>query len=423
MHRSGQIVALFFTFALLVPSLEAQTGLLRGTVVDGDGNPLSNVRVLATSPEFSSYRKSLSTDADGKFKLRFQSNQLQYSFVLSFEKAGYQSFTQPIQPAALQSMNEEFVMEAAKAQVIESHGDLSAVVTGTTSEAVTAFNEGLAAQRERKLEVARAKLEEAVAADATLVPARVALAQVLLDLGDHAPALAAAEAALDLAGARLESLQVKHQALRALGRNDEADAVGAELEQAEDAVATARRLYNEGGEAFQGGDRAAALDKFRRAAELDPGLVDAHHAVATLELAEGNHQASAEAAEKALALGSEDVRTLRVLYDAYDALGKTDELAQIAPRLAAVDPEFGGPKLAEQAAEMWNAGQADRAAALSKLALAIDPTLAKPHYFLGLQALSKRDNAEARARLEKFLELAPDDSEAATAREMLTYIE
>ena len=31
---------------------------------------------------------------------------------------------------------------------------------------------------------------------------------------------------------------------------------------------------------------------------------------------------------------SEDVRTLRVLYDAYDALGRHEELTSIAPRLA-----------------------------------------------------------------------------------------
>ena len=76
---------------------------------------------------------------------------------------------------------------------------------------------------------------------------------------------------------------------------------------------------------------------------------------------------------QALALGSEDVRTLRVLYDAYDALGRTEELTEIAPRLAAVDPDFGGSKLVEQAAELWNAGQADKAASLARLALAIEP--------------------------------------------------
>lgn len=152
-------------------------------------------------------------------------------------------------------------------------------------------------------------------------------------------------------------------------------------------------------------------------------LLDAHHAVATLLLARGEHAAAAESAQRALDLGSEDVRTLRVLYDAYDALGRHEELTAIAPRLAAVDPDFGGSKLLEQAAELWNAGLADKAASLSRQALAIDPNLAKAHYFIGLDHLSRGENAEAREALQKFVDLAPDDPEAATAGEMLGYIE
>lgn len=423
MHRSSHIalLALILTFASF-PAF-AQSGLFRGVVTDSEETPLAGVQVTVTSPELTSYRKTLTTDKDGKFKLRFQKTQTQYSFELQFEKAGYQSFTQPFSPSLLQQMNQEFVMEAAQSAVVETHGDLGSIVTGSSNEAVEAFNAGLAAQRGGDLATARAKLEEALAADSTLAPASVALAQVLLDLGEYGAALGSAEAAIANGGSRAPSLRVQYQALRALGRAEEAEAISVELEQAEDAVATARRLYNEGGEAFQAGDRDTALARFEKAAELDPSLIEAHHAVATLELANGNHEVSAEAAEKALALGSDDIRTLRVLYDAYDALGRTDDLVEIAPRLAKVDPDFGGSKLVEQAAAAWNAGQAERAGKLSRLALAIDPSLAKPHYFLGLQHLSSGQNAEARAALEKFLELAPEDAEAPTVRDMLSYIE
>jgi tetratricopeptide (TPR) repeat protein len=257
----------------------------------------------------------------------------------------------------------------------------------------------------------------------SLAPAQLALGQVLLDLGEYEGAIARADTVLELDGDYAEALRVKYQALRFSGRQDEADQLAADLEAAEDAVATALRIYNEGGQAFQAGNKATALEKFKRAAELDPTLVDAHHAIATLELANGNHEISAAAAEKALSMGSEDVRTLRVLYDAYDALGRMDELAEIAPRLAAVDPDFGGAKLLEQAASMWNAGQTEKAVNLSTLALAIDPSIAKAHYFLGLDHLSKGNNAEAKAALEKFISLAPDDADAATAKEMLAYIQ
>ena len=401
----------------------SQRGLLRGTVTDSDGNPIPDVRVTVTSEQLSSFHKTLTTNAKGEFKIRFQENQSQYRFDFLFEKPGFESFTQPLSVSAIDQRRETFVMEASETQVVQIHGDLSSVVTGSSNAAIEAFNAGLTAQRGGDLETAREKFEEAAAADDTLAPAQIALAQVLVDQKEYEAAIARADRVLELSGDRAEALRVKHLALRAQGRTDEADAVAVELEQAEDAAATATRLYNEGGEAFQAGDQEAALALFLRAAELDPSLIEAHHAIATLELANGNYDASAAAAETALSLGSEDIRTLRVLYDAYDALGRIDELTEIAPRLAAVDPEFGGAKLVEQAAEMWNGGQTNNAAKLSRLALAIDPDLAKAHYFLGLHQLSEGNNAQAKASLETFIRLAPDDPDAATASEMLAYIE
>lgn len=423
MSRMSHILIAGMLLTLLAAPSLGQTGMLRGTVVDSGGNPIPGVQVTVTSEELSSFRKTLTTDGKGQFRLRFQQSQTQYQFGFLFEKPGYESFTVPLSPSATQQMREQWVMEAGETRVVEVHGDLASVVTGSSNVAIAAFNAGLTAQREGDLGSARTRYEEALAADPELGPAQIALAQILLDQGEYEPAARAADRALELTTSRADALRVKHQALRALGRSEEADAVGVELAEAEGAVASARRIYNEGGEAFQAGDKVTALAKFRQAAELDPSITDAHHAIATLELANGNHEASAAAAEKALAMGSEDIRTLRVLYDAYDALGRTEELTEIAPRLAAVDPDFGGSKLLEQAADLWNGGQAEKAVALSRLALSMDPNLAKAYYFIGLQHLSNEENAEAKAALGKFVEMAPDDPEAATAKEMMAYIE
>jgi len=423
MSRSSHVLMLGVLLAVFAARAPAQTGLMRGTVVDGSGDPIEGARVTVTSEELSSYRKTLTTNKKGEFRLRFQQMQVQYVFQFLFEKPGFQSFTQPISPSITQEMRQEFVMQQAETQAVESHGDLGSVLTGASSAAVEAFNAGLTAQRAGDLAVALTKYEEALTADSTLAPAQIALAQVLLDQGEYAPAVDAADQALALASDRAEALRVKHQALRALGRNEEAEAVALEMVEAQGAVAMALRLYNEGGTAFQAGDKAAALAKFHEAAELDPSLIDAHHAIATLELAAGNHETAATAAETALSLGSEDVRTLRILYGAYEALGRTEQLAEIAPRLASVDPDFGGSKLLEQAGAMWNAGHAERAVALARLALSVDSSLAKAYYFIGLDHLSRGENEEARSSLTRFIEMTPDDPEVATAREMLGYIE
>jgi len=422
MFRASRLLSLGILLTLAATPAWAQSGLLRGTVVDAEGQPLSGVQVTVTSEELASFHEVLTTDEDGDFKVRFLSNQTQYRFQILFEKPGYESVIEDFSPSGVRQSRQEFVLDEAETRTVERHGDLASVVTGSSNAAVQAFNEGLTAQRDGDLGTARSKYGEAITADPTLGPAHVALAQVLFDQKQYAAAVESAERALELDTGRAEALRVKYQALRALGKKEEAEAVAAELESVEDAVASARRIYNEGGEAYQARDLETALEKFQQAAELDPSLVDAHHAIATLQLAEGRHEEAARAAETALALGSDDIQTLRVLYDAYQALGRFDELTEIAPRLAAVDPEFGGAKLVEQAAEHWNAGRTDAAVALARQALAIDPGLAKAYYFLGLDHVSKGKNAEARQALEKFIELAPDDPEAATAREMLGYI-
>ncbi len=423
MSRIRQILTAGALLALLATPGLAQTGMLRATIVDSDGSPISGVLVTVTTEQVASYRKTLTTDKKGSFKLRFTGNQIQNTYSFLFEKAGYQSFTVPLSPSSTQQMREEWTMDKGETRVVESHGDLGAVVTGSSNAAIDAFNAGLTAQKEGDLATARGNYEAALAEDPDLGPAQMSLAQVLLDSGDYAPAAEAADRALEMAVSRADALRVKYQALRALGRNDEAEAVSAELAEAEGAASSALRLYNEGGVAFQAGDKDTALAKFQQAGELDPTLTDAHHAIATLQLGKGNHEASAEAAEKALEMGSDDIRTLRVLYDAYDALGRTEELSEIAPRLAAIDPDFGGPKLLEQAAALWNAGQSAKAVDLSRLALSMDSSLAKAYYFIGLQHLSDGENAEAKAALTKFTEMAPEDPDAAGAKEMMGYIE
>ena len=423
MSRSIHILIATVVLALTAAPIWAQGGILRGVVVDEEKNPIEGVQVTVTSEQLPSYREVLRSDKRGKFLVRFQAAQTQYQFEMLFEAPGFQSFTQPLSPSATRQMREEFVMEKGEARVVQSMGDLGSVVSGSSNAAISAFNAGLTAQKDGDLETSAAKLKEATEADPSLGPAHVALAQVYLDLRKYDEAVASSDAALGLEINRADALRVKYQALRALGKRDEAEAVSLELDSAEDAVASARRFYNEGGEAFKANDHDTALAKFLKAAELDPSLKDAHHAVATLQLAKGQHAEAAESAEKALALGSDDVNTLRVLYDALDAQGSTDKLMEIAPRLAAVDPEFGGAKLVEQAGDMWNGGQTDRAVALCRQALAIDPNLPKAYYFIGLDSLSKGKNDEAKSALQKFIEMAPDDPEAATAKEMLTYIQ
>jgi tetratricopeptide (TPR) repeat protein len=219
------------------------------------------------------------------------------------------------------------------------------------------------------------------------------------------------------------ALRVRYQALLGLGRRDEAEEAKAELRKAEGLSTTAKSLYNEGSKAYQEQDLDTALAKFREAAAKDPSLFDAHHAMATILIHRGEHAAAAEAAERALQLSPEDPRTLRVAYDAYRGVGDRERAAEIAGRLAAADPEFGAVGLLQQGGDLFNTGDVEGARGLLEQALALDPSLSKAYYLLGLCALSSGDYAQAKQRLARFLELDPDAADAPTAREMLGAIE
>jgi Tfp pilus assembly protein PilF len=71
---------------------------------------------------------------------------------------------------------------------------------------------------------------------------------------------------------------------------------------------------------------------------------------------------------------------------------------------------------------MFNAGNMAGAQQALEQALQADPDLPKAHYTLGLAYANTGDSAKAKEHLQRFLELAPDDPDAATAKEMLDYL-
>jgi len=192
---------------------------------------------------------------------------------------------------------------------------------------------------------------------------------------------------------------------------------GRELSSADRAVL----IFNEGAEASQMGDTATARSKFEEAIGLDPNLAAAYSALATLAFTEGDYQHAVELGEKARSIDSGDVKAMRVLVEAYGKLGDSAKVAEISEALAVRDPKSGAADLLRQGIEIYNQGDNAGALALFDKALAADPELPKAHYMAGL-CLVATDAAAAREHLEKFLELAPDDVDAGTARDMLQYL-
>lgn len=422
MSRTSQALLALLAFAtsLLAAAgpLEAATGRFRGTVVDENGAPIAGVSVAVTSADQPDFFERLETNKRGVFTLTVA--RVEPKYILQLTKPGYRSLKADVEIRAIEMAEETFTLPAVTGDASEPT-ELPPVAAATEEQnaAVRVFNEGLTAQRGGDLATARERLEAAVAEDADLGPAHVALGTVYLDLGRHEQALASAGRGLELRPADQEALRVRYEALLGLGRSDEAKVALGELMKAEGMAATAKTVYNEGSAAYQAEDLDTALAKFREAVEMDPSLYDAHHAIATILVHRGDHAGAAEAADRALQLKPDDPRTLRVAYDSHRGVGDGVRATEIAQRLAAVDPEFGAVGLLQRGGDLFNSGDVAGARGLLEQALALDPSLGKAHYLLGLCALNDGNTEQAKQHLAKFLELDPDAAEAATAREML----
>lgn len=196
------------------------------------------------------------------------------------------------------------------------------------------------------------------------------------------------------------------------------DASGSEPSPAQRAVG----IFNEGVEALQQGDDLVAGQKFEEAVKLDPNLAPGWSALAALALQQKQTDRAIELAEKARGLDPKEARALRVLVDAYEKAGEKEKSAAAKAELVAVDPRSAAVEAFNEGVRQYNAGNMDSALTLFEQAVAANPDHAKSHYMLGLCLASKGRNPEARQHFETFLRLAPQDPDAATAREMLNYL-
>ena len=207
--------------------------------------------------------------------------------------------------------------------------------------------------------------------------------------------------------------------------NAEAIKRGAAVEAPQEPTAEEKAVvaFNEGAEASQMGDMETAKRKMLEAATLNPQLTVAHSALAGMLYTDKDYAGAAAAADKALALEPKDVKSLRVAAESNKALGNTARAKEASAALAAIDPKSGAIELFNEGVREYNAGSMPAALKLFEQSLAADPEYGKTHYMLGMCYISQGENKKAKEHLEAFIAVAESgDADAATAKEMLSYL-
>lgn len=399
------------TAAALFAAAEAR---LLATVVDEQGNPVEGATAILTSSA-AGFEMTATTDEKGRFRMMIV-DATHPPYTLTLTKEGYHEVSGEVQIRPGGTNRPEFVLpkpapapDAPQEKPLEGSG-----------EAIELYNAGAALYNQGDRAGAIAKFEEAIALDDDFVAAIRLLGGLQLDAGQAARALELAERWLELEPGSAEAALLRYDALLALDRDDEAQALLPGLIETASGRELALRLFNVGADVQRKGDEEAAIGWMEKAVAADAEFTEAWSALASLRLTEGRHQAAIEAADRVLAVKPGSVEALTVQYEAYKALGDKARADQLLAQMTATsaDPEV----LYRQGVAMFNASNVEGAIAALRQALEQKPDHAGAHYTLGLALLGEGENAEAKQHLERFLALSPDHPDAETARQMLQHL-
>jgi tetratricopeptide (TPR) repeat protein len=416
---------------LAVPGMAsaARMGRLIGKVVDPEGKPIPGVSVTTTCADLADFRAVATSNDKGIFMVDFEKINVTYRYLLV--KTGYVSLTVEQKWTLEGTERHDFKMIAADAAKsgaapAGAPGAAPAPAPAPTSvEAVRAFNAGVLAFKAKDFPTATAKFEEALSYDPRLGQAWGVLSQIHLDQKRYQEAADAAEKAMALGAADPSVLQARWEAYRKLGDDAKTAKAREDLEKHGRITEEAKRVHNEAVALLKAGDDAGAFAKFQEALALDPNLQPALLGVATTGLKLGHAAEAAAAAQTILKTDPRNEGAIRVRYNAALKMGDTGMALDALEALGAsstVDRATVVDGFSKLAFASFDSDDIPHAKEALGKALELDPNHARSHYLLGLILMREGAKEEARTHLERFLALAPNDPDAATARNALKYV-
>jgi Tfp pilus assembly protein PilF len=275
--RRALLAALALSLSLSGVLQAAEEGRILGTVVDEAGAPIAGAKAVLTRAE-TSYKLEKTTDKKGQFVLLVLDATQEYQ--LRVEKEGYLPMEGPVKPKLQDTLRLTFTLAKPAPAPVEDPA-VKAALEGN-EKAVLAYNEGVEILKKGDNAAALAKFEQAAALDPKLPESHAVIAELSLELGEHAKALAAADRYLEIRPGDVRGLQARYDALKAMGDKAKAREALEALAAADRSIDTAVRLYNEGAEATRTGDLDQAAVWFGHAlavAPEDPRFIKGHYVV------------------------------------------------------------------------------------------------------------------------------------------------
>lgn len=176
--------------------------------------------------------------------------------------------------------------------------------------------------------------------------------------------------------------------------------------------------YNAGVDLLNAGDKAGAEAKFLEAVGKNPDLPQAWHALTTLAYDKKDWAKTLEYGQKTTDLDPTVSNVYAMMVDAAQKSGDKKAAAEWRKKYEEANPDTA-ETLYNKGIEAYNQKKLKDADTLLSKAVEAKPDFALAHFWLGMTDFTLNKKAESRQHLQKYLELDPNGSEAATAKEIL----
>ena len=286
-----------------------------------------------------------------------------------------------------------------------------------------AFNAGVLAFKAKDYATATAKFEEALSYDPYLRQAWAALSQVHLEQKRYREAAEAADKAVALGATDESVLRARWEAYRNLGDEAKAAKAQQDLERSRSPDRGGEEDPQRGGGPLEGRRRRRAHSRSSRKPSRSIPASSRRCSGSPPPASRSTSAAeAAAAAETLLKADPRNEQAIRIRYNAALKLGDKAMIVDSLVGLAAVDPATARDSLFKLATAAYDADDVVDAKAMLGKVLELDPNHARSHYYLGLILMREGAKPEAKSHLERFLALAPNDPDVATARDALKYM-
>ena len=179
--------------------------------------------------------------------------------------------------------------------------------------------------------------------------------------------------------------------------------------------------YNEAVDLINAGNKDGAEAKLLEATAKNPDLPQAWHALAVISHDKKNWAKALEYGQKALDLDPSMTNLYGLLVDSAEKAGDKAAAAQWRKKYDEANPD--SPELLyNKGIDAYNKKKMKDAEASLLKAIEARPTFALAHFWLGMTSFNLNKKAQAKEHLEKYLELDPNGSETATAKEILPLV-